>query len=114
MMCTSDSMPEKEPMDLYLKLVCAFNWLFGRVRMQEIRAKSRIKIDPSIGRVLLGVVDETFSLEYGQVFIQMSSDVKNPLSTKIILQQTVLVGKSPCLHPGRISIFPALVQQGVK
>lgn len=68
--------------------------------MQNIRTKSHIPIDPSQGRVLLGVVDETFSLEYGQVFIQISTDVKNPLSVKQILQQMVLVGKSPCLHPG--------------
>lgn len=76
--------------------------------MQEIRTKSRIPIDPSLGRVLLGVADETSTLQYGQVFIQISCDLDNALGSSRILQQTVLVGKSPCLHPGELSILPNL------
>lgn len=81
--------------------------------MQNIRTKSHIPIDPSQGRVLLGVVDETSSLEYGQVFIQISKNVKNPLSIKQILQQVVLVGKSPCLHPGGLESSQNLMRFGV-
>ncbi|GMH33449.1 hypothetical protein BSKO_01283 [Bryopsis sp. KO-2023] len=79
-----------------------------RVQMQNIRKKSRIPVDPRGARMLLGVVDETESLRYGQVFIQISVNLKNPLSGSKVLKQKVVVGKSPCLHPGDVRTFDAV------
>ena len=68
--------------------------------MKRLREKSRIPIPHSDGRMLLGTVDETQTLEYGQVFVQISKYINNPGIEKIVLQQQIVVSKSPCLHPG--------------
>ena len=42
-----------------------------------MKHKARIAIPPKYGRNLMGVVDETNTLEYGQVFVQCSEQVGN-------------------------------------
>ena len=37
------------------------------------------------GRQMLGVIDETFSLEYGQVFVQYSKNIDNPTVSLVLL-----------------------------
>lgn len=68
--------------------------------MQELREKSRIPIDTAEARMLLGTVDETQTLKYGQVFIQISSDLAFPGYNLRIIKKRVVISKSPCLHPG--------------
>eukprot|EP00210_Caulerpa_lentillifera_P009408 g8969.t1 len=77
-------------------------------RIKGLREKSRIPIDPLKARVLLGTVDETRTLQYGQVFIQISKQLKQPGDEKLIIQQRVVIGKSPCLHPGDVRTFNAI------
>lgn len=77
-------------------------------RIKGLREKSRIPIDPLKARVLLGTVDETGTLDYGQVFIQISRNLKDPDKEKLIIQQRVVIGKSPCLHPGDVRTFDAI------
>ncbi|XP_049514548.1 uncharacterized protein LOC119433620 isoform X2 [Dermacentor silvarum] len=84
-----------------------------------LKEKSRIAILPEKGRNMLGVLDETGTLEYGQVFVQFThigvdlhngapnSSDSNRGSTQV-LTGTVLVTKCPCLHPGDVRKFEAV------
>ncbi|XP_029826663.2 probable RNA-dependent RNA polymerase 1 [Ixodes scapularis] len=84
--------------------------------MDGLRSKSRIAVPPNTGRNMLGVLDETQSLEYGEVFVQFTEhqlddgscedDPKVP-TTKILVG-AVLVTKCPCLHPGDVRKFAAV------
>ncbi|GBM48195.1 RNA-dependent RNA polymerase 1, partial [Araneus ventricosus] len=60
---------------------------------------------------MFGVLDETGILQYGQVFVQYSTDVAlgrtTPDDTKI-LKGTVVVTKFPCVHPGDVRKFTAI------
>lgn len=40
--------------------------------------KTKIELPANCGRTMFGVLDETGSLEYGQVFIQYSENIKKP------------------------------------
>ncbi|CAN7974885.1 unnamed protein product [Ixodes persulcatus] len=87
--------------------------------MDGLRTRTRIAVPPNKGRNMLGVVDETYSLEYGEVFVQYT-----PLDTTAgqgaqkeeeegtrraqILTGTILVTKCPCLHPGDVRKFQAV------
>ena len=43
-----------------------------------LKNKTRIEIPTDYGRAMLGVMDEEGVLEYGEVFIQYSDDIKEP------------------------------------
>lgn len=47
----------------------------GRVSLIKLRQKLAIAIPYNLGRVMFGVVDETDSLQYGQVFVQYSKEI---------------------------------------
>lgn len=73
-----------------------------------LRYKSRIAIPENEGRNMLGVLDETDTLDYGQVFVQYTElGADSTLGTKV-LTGTVLVTKCPCLHPGDVRKFTAV------
>ncbi|GKF30703.1 probable RNA-dependent RNA polymerase 1, partial [Tanacetum coccineum] len=65
----------------------------------------------------MGCLDETRTLEYGEVFVQFSGVGKRPLSDdysgfgsnnfKIVLGK-VVVAKNPCLHPGDVRVLKAV------
>ncbi|KAL9265309.1 RNA-dependent RNA polymerase 1-like protein [Drosera capensis] len=93
--------------------------IFRSSRLLELRIKSRIFI-PS-GRSLMGCLDETGTLEYGEVFVQISDPGMNHLSDGIItygrngiqprnriIKGRVVVAKNPCLHPGDVRSLQAL------
>ena len=44
----------------------------------------------NVGRQMLGVMDETGSLEYGQVFLQYSTEIAYPLVRGSYFLQTIL------------------------
>ncbi|RWS05204.1 RNA-dependent RNA polymerase 1-like protein [Dinothrombium tinctorium] len=71
-----------------------------------LKTKGRIQIPLSQGRTMFGVVDETMTLKYGEVFIQASSK-ENSNKTEIWTGK-VLVSKFPCLHPGDARTFTAV------
>ncbi|KAL1471030.1 hypothetical protein MTO96_023948 [Rhipicephalus appendiculatus] len=84
-----------------------------------LKEKSRIAIPPEKGRNMLGVLDETSTLEYGQVFVQythLGIDLQNGTPDSgnnnaggtQVLTGTVLVTKCPCLHPGDVRKFEAV------
>ncbi|XP_074286538.1 RNA-dependent RNA polymerase 1-like [Silene latifolia] len=91
---------------------------FREAKLQELRTKTRIFLPK--GRALMGCLDETKSLEYGQVFVQVSGgrfrDVGNELivnrgsegEPNCVLQRKVVVAKNPCLHPGDVRVLTAV------
>ncbi|CAN8004584.1 unnamed protein product, partial [Ixodes hexagonus] len=82
--------------------------------MDGLRTKSRIAVPLNKGRNMLGVLDETDTLEYGQVFVQYtvlgtdSEGEENGHPRTRVVTGTVLVTKCPCLHPGDVRKFKAV------
>ncbi|KAI8487424.1 hypothetical protein Bbelb_348930 [Branchiostoma belcheri] len=80
----------------------------------EIRRRARIGIPPEYGRNMLGVLDETGTLEYGQVFIQYTADIANQDDKVRVLEGEVVVTRTPCLHPGDVRKFQAINVPGLR
>ncbi|CAN7999514.1 unnamed protein product [Ixodes hexagonus] len=87
--------------------------------MDGLRTKTRIMVPENKGRNMLGVLDETNTLQYGQVFVQYTqldctswrgrNEEEDDDTPKIhILTGTVLVTKCPCLDPGDVRKFEAV------
>ncbi|CAF2744395.1 unnamed protein product [Rotaria sp. Silwood2] len=66
--------------------------------VKELRRKAKIFVPNSWS--LLGVVDETRTLNYGQVFIQIDSGNKQTDESTEIFRGPVVVTRNPCFHPG--------------
>ncbi|KAF8407581.1 hypothetical protein HHK36_006715 [Tetracentron sinense] len=93
---------------------------FRASKLLELRTKTRIFI-PN-GRSMMGCLDETRTLEYGQVFVQVSSIGQkqfrgDPLlmlsrnesdQCNFIVEGKVFVAKNPCLHPGDVRVLQAV------
>ncbi|KAL5721912.1 RNA-directed RNA polymerase [Ranunculus cassubicifolius] len=103
--------PDKEP---YLSMMLQ---TFRKTKLLELRKKSRIFIPD--GRALMGCLDETRTLEYGEVFIQVSCTSHKQDSYNVfkragsdqrarIIDGTVVVAKNPCLHPGDVRVLRAV------
>ncbi|ONI31847.1 hypothetical protein PRUPE_1G334500 [Prunus persica] len=101
--------PDAEPfLSLMLQAFCAS-------KLVELRTKTRIFV-PN-GRSLMGCLDETGTLEYGQVFVQCSQRAvfggnSNSSATSsednFIVEGNVVVAKNPCLHPGDVRVLRAV------
>lgn len=103
--------PDVEP---YLSMMLQ---TFRESKLLELRTKSRIFI-PN-GRAMMGCLDETRTLEYGQVFVQISSARHRNLSDSfafnmsgsghgLVIEGNVTVAKNPCLHPGDVRVLKAV------
>ncbi|KAJ1418366.1 RNA-dependent RNA polymerase, eukaryotic-type [Sesbania bispinosa] len=88
---------------------------FRASKLLELRQKSRIFI-PN-GRAMMGCLDETRTLGYGQVFVQFSNNRLGNLSDdsysygsakSYIVTGKVVVAKNPCLHPGDVRVLKAV------
>eukprot|EP01127_Copromyxa_protea_P012156 TRINITY_DN3133_c0_g1_i1.p1 TRINITY_DN3133_c0_g1~~TRINITY_DN3133_c0_g1_i1.p1 ORF type:complete len:1072 (+),score=121.07 TRINITY_DN3133_c0_g1_i1:257-3472(+) len=71
--------------------------------VKDLRRKAKLPVEH--GRLLMGVVDETQTLEYGQVFIQISKSSPYEWGflrgeNERVITDPVMVAKNPCLHPG--------------
>lgn len=71
-------------------------------RMRELKLRAKIRVPDSW--CLLGVVDETKTLQYGQVFIQLD-DPDDKQSRSRIIEGAVIVTRNPCFHPGSLFLF---------
>lgn len=69
--------------------------------MASLKNKQRILVTNSA--CLMGVMDESASLEYGQVFCQLRTDEE----TSVVMGK-VLVSKNPCVHPGDLRVLDAV------
>ena len=67
--------------------------------IQELKHKGKIVDNQSAS--LIGVIDETNTLEQNEVYV----NIKN--NEELILSGEVFVTKNPCLHPGDIKILKA-------
>ncbi|EGT47646.1 CBN-EGO-1 protein [Caenorhabditis brenneri] len=74
--------------------------------------KEQIPIPQDLGRSMLGVVDETGRLQYGQIFVQYTKNLALKLPPKNAARQvltgTVLLTKNPCIVAGDVRIFEAV------
>ena len=78
--------------------------------LQRLRDKTHIPIPMKDGRMLYGVVDDTNSLEYGEVFIQISEETDDDEEEirRVITADRVLVTRMPCHHPGDVLLLTAV------
>lgn len=105
-------MPNAEP---YLSMMLQ---TFRASKLLELRIKTRIFIPQ--GRAMMGCLDETRTLEYGQVFVQFSgsrykqffenSSMLGDSGTekRFVVNGKVVVAKNPCLHPGDVRVLSAV------
>ncbi|XVE81410.1 hypothetical protein DITRI_Ditri15bG0061200 [Diplodiscus trichospermus] len=76
---------------------------FRASKLLELRTKTRIFV-PS-GRSMMGCLDETRTLDYGEVFVQFSGSRSEK---RFIVEGKVVVAKNPCLHPGDVRVLRAV------
>ncbi|GFP95460.1 RNA-dependent RNA polymerase 2 [Phtheirospermum japonicum] len=93
--------------------------LRSHLENQMLDLRSRCRVFVPKGRVLVGCLDETGILEYGQVFARVTmnkSEVKSgdqrffkrvDEGSSIIIGK-VVVTKNPCLHPGDVRVLEAV------
>lgn len=75
---------------------------FKAFLVKELRTKAKIRVQDSW--CLLGVIDESRTLQYGQVFIQIdNSNQQKEYPVREIFQGPVIVTRNPCFHPGMYS-----------
>lgn len=93
---------------------------FRASKLLELRTKSRIFVRK--GRAMMGCLDETRTLEYGQVFVQISRTGSSGFSNNgfndyggsesdhnsYVVTGKVIVAKNPCLHPGDLRVLLAV------
>ncbi|KAH0985407.1 hypothetical protein GBA52_012584 [Prunus armeniaca] len=106
--------PDAEPfLAMMLQAYCASKLL-------ELQSKTRIFVPD--GRSMMGCLDETGTLEYGQVFVQCSPHGSQQLhdtsshifsgssssDSSFIVEGKVVVAKNPCLHPGDVRVLMAV------
>ncbi|XP_030447809.1 probable RNA-dependent RNA polymerase 1 [Syzygium oleosum] len=106
--------PDAEPfLSMMLRTFCASKVL-------DLRAKARIFVPD--GRSMMGCFDETRTLEYGQVFVQLSSVGNLQIGSQSMLKSSrnessldtsifqgkLVVAKNPCLHPGDVRVLEAV------
>ncbi|KAK1578467.1 hypothetical protein Q3G72_030483 [Acer saccharum] len=104
-MLISDYKPDEEP---FLAMMLQ---TFRASHLQELRNRTRIFVQN--GQAMLGCLDETGTLEYGQVFVQYSGPGSGSSSQYNIVQSKVVVAKNPCLHPGDMRVLKAVDVQAL-
>lgn len=90
--------------------------VFRATKLLELRTKTRIYVPK--GRTMMGCLDETRTLEYGEVFVQFSeagrrtmhhdNDVNGGGNKCRVVVGKVVVAKNPCLHPGDVRVLRAV------
>lgn len=105
--------PNREPY-LSMMLQAHFENLLG-----DLRSKCRIYVPK--GRVLIGCLDETGILNYGQVYVRVTmtkaelecvdqSFFRKVDETTCVIVGKVVVTKNPCLHPGDVRVLEAIYE----
>ncbi|XP_041013616.1 RNA-dependent RNA polymerase 1-like [Juglans microcarpa x Juglans regia] len=92
---------------------------FRASKLMDIRFGTRIFV-PN-GRVMIGCLDETRTLDYCQVFLQVSRfsrelcnqsshmfSVSRSNPNNFIFEGEVIVARNPCLHPGDVCVLQAV------
>ncbi|KAI8977017.1 RNA dependent RNA polymerase-domain-containing protein [Mycotypha africana] len=79
--------------------------LFRIMVLKDLKKKAKIIVPQ--GAYLLGVMDETGTLEEGEVFVQICDTTSNGTNKRIITGDAV-VYRNPCFHPGDIRTVKAV------
>ncbi|KAI7882578.1 RdRP-domain-containing protein [Lichtheimia hyalospora FSU 10163] len=81
--------------------------LFRASRMKDLKEKAKIQV--SKGAFLLGVLDETDSLEPNEVFCQISeSTLGSSQKTRRVIEGDCIIFRNPCFHPGDVRVVTAV------
>ncbi|XP_019456854.1 PREDICTED: RNA-dependent RNA polymerase 2 isoform X2 [Lupinus angustifolius] len=107
--------PNSEP---YLSMMLMAQYAY---QLSDLKSKCRIVVPK--GRILVGCLDETGILNYGQVFVRITvKKTKEQFEdeslrkadgddcTSIIVGK-VVVTKNPCLHPGDVRVLDAIYSE---
>ncbi|CAL0306822.1 unnamed protein product [Lupinus luteus] len=107
--------PNSEP---YLSMMLMAHYAY---QLSDLKSKCRILVPK--GRILVGCLDETGILNYGQVFVRITvKKTKEQFEdeslrkadgddcTSIIVGK-VVVTKNPCLHPGDVRVLDAIYSE---
>ena len=119
--------PQSEP---YVKMLLQ---AFRANQLSDLRTRSRI-LEPK-GRILMGCLDETKALSYGEIFLQVTPAPghrkeligdglevfsKYPVGPEgdgneaHVVTGWVIVAKNPCLHPGDLRKLKAVNVPGLR
>ncbi|XP_047325193.1 RNA-dependent RNA polymerase 2 [Impatiens glandulifera] len=109
--------PNKEP---YLSMLLS---ALHDSQLSEMRNRCRLHVPK--GRLLVGCLDETGILEYGQVYVRITLNKTelrngdNKYFKKLddetaVLTCKVVVTKNPCLHPGDVRVLDAVFEVGLE
>ena len=117
--------PDTEP---YLKSMLS---AFRAYQLLNLRTKTRIFVPT--GALLMGCLDETAVLNYGEVFLQLTRASGNfhhlqdgldefPKNfhggdsniVASVVTGKVVVAKNPCLHPGDVRVLQAVNHPGLR
>uniref|UniRef100_A0A1D1Y120 RNA-dependent RNA polymerase n=1 Tax=Anthurium amnicola TaxID=1678845 RepID=A0A1D1Y120_9ARAE len=87
---------------------------FRASKLWDLRTRTRIFLPK--GRAMMGCLDETSTLQYGQVFVGCrqfkDSDLymfsRSESEHQTVVLGRVIVAKNPCLHPGDVRILLAV------
>ncbi|PIM98069.1 RNA-directed RNA polymerase QDE-1 [Handroanthus impetiginosus] len=89
---------------------------FRASKLLDLRVKARIFVPQA--RQMMGCLDETGTLEYGQVFVQFSGAGRRRFyedsygygsaDYNYIVKGKVTVANNPCLHPGDVRVLKAI------
>lgn len=85
-------------------------WALHHRCLKDLKDKMNILVPPRFGRTMFGVLDETATLQYGQVYVRYSTDLDRfgPDDESQVLTGRVIVTKNPCIHPGDIRLLEAV------
>ncbi|KAL1818418.1 hypothetical protein ACET3Z_013287 [Daucus carota] len=108
--------PNEEP---YLSMMLRSHY---ELQVSDLRSRCRILVPK--GRILIGCLDESGILDYGQVYIRIAmtnQELKSGEQTffhKVDETTSVLIGrvvvtKNPCLHPGDIRVLEAVYDESL-
>ncbi|KAL3374731.1 hypothetical protein AABB24_006294 [Solanum stoloniferum] len=105
--------PNREP---YLSMMLQSHF---ENQISDLRSRCRIFIPK--GRILVGCLDETGILKYGQVYVRITmtkAELQNGQQnffqkvdeTTAVVRGKVVVTKNPCLHPGDVRVLEAVYE----
>lgn len=79
-----------------------------KCQIRDLMRRARIQLSWEKGRIMMGTLDDTGTLEYGQVFVQYSQIPGTEQEDSIVLKGPVVATKNPCFHPGDLRKYEAV------
>lgn len=79
-----------------------------KCKIRDLMRRARIQLSWKKGRIMMGTLDDTGTLEYGQVFVQYSKIPGKEQEDTIVLEGPVVATKNPCFHPGDLRKYDAV------